>query len=105
MGIKSTLKKWSDALIATESKYWVVNKVKRFIAILLVNSYMAMVTSAISSFVLFAIAFAIPDDQIIGDYIFLLALIIFLGVMGTYFIIGMYYALAWVVRMITGKED
>ena len=103
--IKGKLKEWSDSLIAKESKYWIVNKLRRFLAVLLVNSFTLMNTAAISSFVLFAIAFAIDDDKVIGDYIFLAALIIFLVVMGGYFIVGMYYAFRWLFRILTGKGE
>lgn len=103
--IKGKLKEWSDSLIENKSKYWIVNKLRRFLAVLLVNSFTLMNTAAITSFVLFAIAFAIDDDKIIGDYIFLAALIIFLVFIGGFFLVGMYYMSVWLIKVLSGKGE
>jgi putative exporter of polyketide antibiotics len=103
--IKGKLREWSNSLIQKESKYWAINKLRRFLATLLVNTFTTINTAAVSSFILFAIAFSIDDDKIIGDYIFLVALIIFLVVIGIYFLVGMFYAFKWLFKTLSGKGE
>lgn len=61
--LKKVLKGWSDSLIENKSKYWIVNKVKWFVALLLVNTLAVINTSAIVGLVFFTASFIVGEDS------------------------------------------
>lgn len=75
--IRNKWKKWANDLNQADIKNPVIKKIAVYTSWLMVNTFIFMTTMAITSFVLFAIAFSIDDSNIIGDYIFLSALIAF----------------------------
>lgn len=61
--LKKVLKGWSDSLIENKSKYWIVNKVKWFVALLLVNTLAVINTSAIVGLIFFTASFIVGEDS------------------------------------------
>lgn len=61
--LKTVLKGWSDSLIENKSKYWVVNKVRRFIAVILVNTFRFMSVSVLTGLLFFITAFIVGEDS------------------------------------------
>lgn len=61
--LKTVLKGWSDSLIENKSKYWIVNKVKWFVALLLVNTLAVIKTSGIVGLIFFTASFIVGEDS------------------------------------------
>ena len=69
----------------------ILKKITTYTSWYMLNTYIFMATMATISFTLFAISFLIEDDNIIGDYVFLAALlsfspIVLLGVVGVVYV-------------------